>query len=609
MKQRYTVLLLMGITLSLTGLLVSGCGMQQAAPENTPLAKIWPTPDASSNIHATATPFPRVTIVPAPTATPEVIATTEVSATVPAPESQAAETRIEVLAAEVPLYASPDKNAEKVGTLKKGDIVTVISFDLAAGWAQVKTADGKTGWVTGDPSQARIITGGGSAKGQAVPASQKGTAAPSSVLDEGKYRMMNQVGNSGAVLLKLLKASADVTNQPGGGEVIGTLKQGESAPIYTIDASSMYIKIGMPDGKTGWVMLDGDGMHIDGGIDALSIEKTRLAPAQPAPASGLSGKLVIQSVAGGDFYLVNGDGSGFHRLSGGFDPVLSPDGAQVAFTRRSGTDNGSLWVINIDGSGERQVRGEINQARHPTWSPDGQQLAVTYQNGGRLEEKRECTNIAKLDENQPNIPWNVKNHSTHVDIRKGEPYLCWVNPADPHYALRMVTVNNGEYRDLPGNLYSFGPEWDPANSWRIVSTSSVGLMQLDVNRDAEWALTNQREDRTPAFSPDGRYIAVAFNNSNNWEIHRLNADGSGRMNLTKVPMSSMVEGYLWNSVAPAWSPDGSKIAFVTDRTGKWELWVMNADGSDQRPLLPETIQFQLNLKFNQVDERLVSWGK
>ena len=63
----------------------------------------------------------------------------------------------------------------------------------------------------------------------------------------------------------------------------------------------------------------------------------------------------------------------------------------------------------------------------------------------------------------------------------------------------------------------------------------------------------------------------------------------------------------WNNVAPTWSPDGSQIAFLTDRTGRWEIWVMQADGSDQHPLFPQVVQAQLNLQYNGVDERMISW--
>jgi Tol biopolymer transport system component len=63
----------------------------------------------------------------------------------------------------------------------------------------------------------------------------------------------------------------------------------------------------------------------------------------------------------------------------------------------------------------------------------------------------------------------------------------------------------------------------------------------------------------------------------------------------------------WNNAAPAWSPDGSQIAFLTDRTGQWEIWVMNADGTDQHPLLPSEVQAQLNLQYDGMEERMLSW--
>jgi TolB protein len=55
----------------------------------------------------------------------------------------------------------------------------------------------------------------------------------------------------------------------------------------------------------------------------------------------------------------------------------------------------------------------------------------------------------------------------------------------------------------------------------------------------------------------------------------MNADGSGKRNLTR--------NAAWDS-RPSWSPDGRKIAFVSNRDGRLEAHVMNADGSGQRSL-------------------------
>ena len=79
----------------------------------------------------------------------------------------------------------------------------------------------------------------------------------------------------------------------------------------------------------------------------------------------------------------------------------------------------------------------------------------------------------------------------------------------------------------------------------------------------------------PAWSPDGRKIAFVSDRDGNSEIYVMNADGSGQRSLTRNPAYD---------ADPAWSPDGRKLAFVSNRDGSYGVYVMNADGSGQRRL-------------------------
>jgi Tol biopolymer transport system component len=91
----------------------------------------------------------------------------------------------------------------------------------------------------------------------------------------------------------------------------------------------------------------------------------------------------------------------------------------------------------------------------------------------------------------------------------------------------------------------------------------------------------------------------------NWEIYVMSSDGS---NVTRLTNDKANDGL------PAWSPDGSTIAFVSDRDGEWAIWAMNRDGSNQRKLFntggsPDgPIGFDVNNSKGWVEER-ISWSR
>ena len=139
-------------------------------------------------------------------------------------------------------------------------------------------------------------------------------------------------------------------------------------------------------------------------------------------------------------------------------------------------------------------------------------------------------------------------------------------------------------------------------------------MGMNLDQGTIWSLTEDANDHSPVVSPDGNSIAVSYWQNDHWEIHVMNADGTGRVRLTETSVQArleqMVNGEMpqsWNNAAPNWSSDGSQIAYLTDRSGQWEIWVMDANGGNQRPLVTAEMLDGITLQYNGMEERMLSW--
>src|SRR5215831_4084736 len=109
----------------------------------------------------------------------------------------------------------------------------------------------------------------------------------------------------------------------------------------------------------------------------------------------------------------------------------------------------------------------------------------------------------------------------------------------------------------------------------VINSDGTGLTQLT---------SGVGNNVYPAFSPNGRKIVFTSNRTGTSQVWLMNADGSDQTQLTFDPQPK--------DQVPDWSPNGSKIAYLADMHGiadmvnpSWgDIWVMNADGSDQHAI-------------------------
>jgi TolB protein len=254
-----------------------------------------------------------------------------------------------------------------------------------------------------------------------------------------------------------------------------------------------------------------------------------------------------------------------------------------------------LYVADIEGHNRRLI---VERASQPAFSPDGRHLAFRSWRaealGLMVADAEGLTSQRITTYAEDGLPaWS-----------KDVPILAFASQREPDRRWRLYGVAvSGEY-EWPfqhGSQAIFGrfPTWLPQS--RVVYGGCVnnecGIRFMYGDGSGLKALTADPEDTAPHASPDGDTIAFMSDRGGDWEIYVVGTDGEGPTRLTD---DAATDGL------PTWSPDGQAIAFVSRRDGEWAIWAMRPDGSEQRKL------FDLGGDFGSGDQdwttERISWG-
>jgi len=329
------------------------------------------------------------------------------------------------------------------------------------------------------------------------------------------------------------------------------------------------------------------------------------------------------------------------------DPQLSPDGRWIAYTvadtdKSANKRTTQIYLISIDGGDPRQLTNDKQSSSQPRWSLDGKRLAFVSARDGEsqiwtidLAETAQAKKITNLSTGVDGPVWSPDGKwiaftsevypecmnddcnkqraeqaaSSKVKARIAERLLyrhwnAWKEGKRTH--VFVVSTDNGQTRDLaPGDYdappfslggptdYAFSPDSKELafarNTDKDEARSTNGdIFTVPVAGGEPRRITgeNPADDLTPAYSPDGRYIAYRAQSKPGFESDRwrlmLYDRKTGQSHSITDAFDSSVEAF-------AFSPDAQKIYFTALDHGRQPIYELAVGGGAIKKLINEAL--------------------
>jgi TolB protein len=274
------------------------------------------------------------------------------------------------------------------------------------------------------------------------------------------------------------------------------------------------------------------------------------------------------------------------NLSWGGIPVWSPDGRYMAYVTGNRA-NQDIFVMDANGSHTHNLTPDSPHDMSPTWSPDSRRIAFESLRDGNWEiytaaicddcelHPRNLTHNAAIDSSPAWSPDGSKIALLSTRSGESEIYVMDADGGNIHQLTRSSLT------DLEA------PVWSPdgkhiaftsqrSGNWDIyVMDATCGNLPKCSTNPVRNLSQHPAQDMSPAWSPNGRWIAFTSRRDNNAEVYLANVEDGTLHNLTNNPDEDS---------SPAWSPDSQQIAFQSNRDRLYsdEIYVIDLASGETR---------------------------
>lgn len=260
-------------------------------------------------------------------------------------------------------------------------------------------------------------------------------------------------------------------------------------------------------------------------------------------------------------------------------PTATPLGGGSGMLTFVSEEYGKFNIYTINVASEEIIQRSFTEefVENPFWSPDGKSIIFTGKvltDNTFYEEQVFIVDIESDEINQ------ITSGSQNIapSWSPGGKELAFLSSRDGSWAIYTMGIDGSNLtKHTDGLGYIDQPFWSPdgeavilADRENIVADSEI--IRIVLGQFGYQNITqNDADDLDPSWSPDGTKIAYVSDREGNYEIYIMGADGS---NPTRITFTDE-----WESL-PRWSPDGTKIAFHSNVEGNFDIFMINVDGSD-----------------------------